>query len=82
MKIVLLIYVIGIIPAFLSLRHSFIRLSGKEGRTSADAMLMVICSLFSWITFVVTSTIMSLLFIEDIDQKPVAGADNFRVRRH
>jgi hypothetical protein len=82
MEIVLLIYLIGIIPAYLCLRHSFIRLSQFEGLTASDDILMVTCSVFSWITVVVSSTMMSLLFIEEIDQNPPPGTYHLRVRRN
>ena len=82
MEIVLLIYLIGIIPAYLCLRHSFIRLSRFEGLTATDAVLMVICCLFSWITVVVSSTMMSILFVEEIDQNPPPGTYHLRVRRN
>ena len=82
MEIVLLVYLLGIVPAYFCLRHSFIRLTGFEGRTAADALLMVTCCLFSWITVVVSSTMMSILFIEEIDQKPAVDMHHLRMRRN
>jgi len=70
MKIALLIYLIGLVPAYLCLRHSFIRLCGVAGRTTGDAMLMMLTTLFSWITVLVALTMMTVLSIGDIDGEP------------
>lgn len=81
MKIVLVIYVMGIIPAYLCLRHSFIRLSVLEQKNAVDTVLMLISSLFSWITVLVSSTMIGVLSIEDIEAKPTAFDYRYRARR-
>jgi len=67
MKILLLVYLAGLLPAYFSLRHSFIKLCGEEGKTATDAVLMVITALCSWITVLVAMTMMTMLSIEAID---------------
>ena len=81
MKIVLLIYVMGIVPAYLCLRYSFNRLSVMEETSPVDVLLMLISSLFSWITVLVSSTMIGILSIEDIEAKPGEFHHRYRVRR-
>ena len=69
MEIVLFIYLAGLIPAYLALRSALRRLNGIEGRTAADALLNVMCSLCSWITVIVVLVMMGILAVSDIEQK-------------
>jgi hypothetical protein len=71
MEIVVLIYLAGIIPAYLGLRYSFIRLCGEPGRTAGDAILAMLCSLSSWITLIITFTMLGIIEIGDLERKPM-----------